>query len=98
MPSERSQLHKTIFSDSIYMKFKNRWNQFMVVDVIKCLPGLGGGDSLKWKDYENVLCLILGGWLQNCQNLLNWTLNCAFYSIKYAFYMLKSNTGLNKHY
>lgn len=70
-----------ILYDSIYMKFKNRWNQFMVVDVIKCWPGLGGGDSLKWKDYENVLCLILGGWLQNCQNLLNWTLNCAFYSM-----------------
>lgn len=78
---EASYTKDYILYDSIYMKFKNRWNQFMVVDVIKCLPGLGGGDSLKWNNYENVLCLILGGWLQNCQNLLNWRLNCAFYSM-----------------
>lgn len=58
----------------------------------------GGGDSLKWKGDENVLCLILGGWLYNCQNLPNWTFNCILQDVKYVFYMLKKNTTeLSKH-
>ena len=58
----------------------------------------GGGDSLNWKGDENVLCLILGGWLCNGQNLPNWAFNYILQDVKYVFYMLKKNTTeLSKH-